>query len=65
MQSSGFAIKNGKIDRPVSLVTVAGNIMTDFADVTAVGSDAKQTYYGINTPSLAIGSLSVSGVKKA
>ncbi len=65
LQSSGFAIKNGKIDRPVSLVTVAGNIMTDFADVTAVGSDAKQTYYGINTPSLAIGSLSVSGVKKA
>ena len=49
------------LSRPVSLITVAGNIMTDFNDVIAVGNDEKTTYHGIKTPSIAIGSLSVSG----
>lgn len=61
LQAGGFLIENGKLSRPVSLITVAGNIMTDFNDVIAVGNDEKTTYYGIKTPSIAIGSLSVSG----
>lgn len=63
LQAAGYVIKNGKLATPVSLITVAGNIMTDFADVVAVGSDSKLTYYGIETPSIIIGSLSISGAE--
>ncbi|MDE6401626.1 MAG: TldD/PmbA family protein, partial [Clostridiales bacterium] len=63
LQASGFVIKNGKLDRPASLITVAGNIMTDFANIIAVGNDAKLTYYAVKSPSIAIGGISVSGVK--
>ena len=64
LQAAGYVIKNGKLAKPVSLITVAGNIITDFADIIAVGNDSKFTYYGTTTPSVAIGSLSVSGVKQ-
>lgn len=60
LQASGYEIKGGKLVKPVSLMTVAGNIMTDFADITAVGNDEKLTYYGVKTPSVVIGSLSIS-----
>ena len=63
LQASGFVIKNGKLDRPASLITVAGNIMTDFANVKAVGNDAKLTYFEVKAPSVAISGVSVSGVK--
>lgn len=64
LQAAGYVIENGKLAKPVSLITVAGNIITDFADIIAVGNDSKFTYYGTTTPSVAIGSLSVSGVKQ-
>lgn len=63
LQASGYVIENGKISKPISLMTVAGNILTDFADIVAVGNDSKLTYYGVKTPSIAIGSLAISGVK--
>ena len=62
LQASGYMIDNGKISAPISLMTVAGNILTDFADIVAVGNDSKLTYYGVKTPSIAIGGLAVSGV---
>ncbi len=61
LQASGYRIEGGKLGAPVSLITVAGNIMTDFNDIVAVGSDAKLTYYGVKTPSIAISSLAISG----
>ena len=64
LQASGFVIKNGKLDRPASLITVAGNIMTDFVNVKAVGNDEKLTYFAVKAPSVAIGGISVSGVKQ-
>lgn len=63
LQASGYLIQNGKRTAPVSLITVAGNIMTDFNDVIAVGNDEKKTYYGTKTPSVAIKGLSISGLK--
>ncbi len=62
LQAAGYVIEGGKLTRPVSLITVASNILKDFANITAVGSDEKLTYYGIKTPSLAVTDISVSGV---
>lgn len=61
LQACGFVIEKGKKAKPVSLITVAGNIMTDFADLGAVGNDMKLTYMGIKCPSVVVNSIAVSG----
>jgi PmbA protein len=61
LQAGGFLIEGGKIVRPVTLITVAGNLLTDFGKVFAVANDSKLTIYGAETPSIGIRKLSVSG----
>ncbi len=43
MQSTGFLVENGKISKPLDLVTISGNIFDLFKDVTDVGSELKIT----------------------
>lgn len=62
LQAEGFIIKDGKLGAPVSLITIAGNIMIDLKNVTAVAGDSTLTYVGVKTPSVAISEISVSGV---
>ncbi len=62
LQANGYAIEDGKLGAPVSLITVAGNIMTDFDRIIAIGSDSVLTGRGVTAPSVAIGGISVSGL---
>lgn len=64
LQAEGYLISGGKIVRPVSLITIAGNIMTDFANIIALGNDQKLTYSAMKTPSIAISGISVSGLNQ-
>ncbi|MCD8203945.1 MAG: TldD/PmbA family protein [Coprobacillus sp.] len=43
MQSAGFLVKNGKISKPLDLITISGNLFDLFKDVTDVGSELKLT----------------------
>ena len=61
LQAAGFYIEDGKIVKPVSLITVSGNLIEDFNKVIAVASDAKLTYQAIEAPSILIRALSISG----
>lgn len=61
LQSSGYLIHEGKIDRPISLITVAGNLFTLFEGISAIGSDAKETLQAVSTPVIAFKKLSISG----
>lgn len=61
LQSTGFLIKDGKKDRALDIVTVSGNLLDLFADVTQVGSDSKTSPSGVSCPSLLIRKLSISG----
>jgi PmbA protein len=61
LQASGFFIKDGKLGDPIPLMTVAGSLLEDFAKVKAVGSDDKLTFWGVETPSIAIKKLVVAG----
>lgn len=63
LQASGYLIEDGKLGKPLSLMTVAGNIIGDFANIVEVSNDEKLTYYAVKTPSIAVKGLSVSGVK--
>ncbi len=62
LQASGFLVENGKIGRPVALITVAGNYLDLLKDVTQVCDDLKFNFGYIGSPSLLIKSLMVSGL---
>ena len=61
LQASGFLVEDGKIVRPVALITVAGNYLKLLQDVTDVCNDLKIGFGSIGSPSLKIKSLMVSG----
>jgi len=61
LQASGFLVEDGKIVRPVALITVAGNYLTMLKDVTGVCDDLKFNFRYIGSPSIKIKSLVVSG----
>jgi len=60
-QSSGFLIKDGKIDRPVNLIVVSGNFIKLMNQIDQIGNDMKVFYTGIGTPSMKFTGLLVSG----
>lgn len=61
LKASGFLIEEGKLTRPVNLITVSGNLLTLFKEVEEVANDTKVYSSGIATPSVVIKSLSIGG----
>ena len=59
--SKGFLVKNGKIDRPVEQITIAGNFFQMLKDVRTVGNDLTFPQGSIGAPSVDVGKLSVAG----
>lgn len=61
----GFLVKEGKIERPVDQITVAGNLKELLMDIEEVGNDLEFTFPQGNafiaSPSLKVKSLSISG----
>lgn len=62
LQATGFLVEDGKIVRPVALITVAGNYLDLLKDVTQVCDDLKFNFGYIGSPSLLVKSLMVSGL---
>jgi PmbA protein len=60
LQANGFLIENGKKTTPVDLITIGGNLMEIFKDISIVGGDTKELI-ALSTPSLAIKKIKVSG----
>ncbi|GAM77489.1 tldE protein [Vibrio ishigakensis] len=58
--AAGFWVENGKIQYPVSEVTVAGNLKDMFQRIVAVGNDV-ETRSQIQTGSMLIESMKVAG----
>lgn len=61
LQSTGYLVENGKLSHGLDVITVSGNLLDIFKDITDVGSDVKLTLRGNETPSLLIKKLIVSG----
>ena len=61
LQSQGFLIENGKLTRPVRLITIGGNFFDMFSNVGKLGNDIKSDYTGTGAPSILINGLAVSG----
>lgn len=61
LQAEGFVIRDGKLAEPLSLITVAGNLLELFMDVQEVANNSELQLSGITSPSLLIKSLAISG----
>lgn len=61
LQSTGFLIKDGKKDRPLDIITISGNLVDLFADITTVGNDLKEFVNATAVPSVIVKKLVVSG----
>lgn len=61
LQASGYLVKDGKRDRSVTLITVAGNFMDLMKKVEQVGSDLDWSYHQIKSPSIYFKECAVSG----
>jgi len=65
LAAKGFVVKDGRIDAPVSQITVAGNFYRLLQGIQAVGSDLEFRSPGVScfgSPCVLVGELSVAGV---
>ncbi len=64
LSSSGFLIEKGQISRPLSQITIAGNLYTLLNEISAVGNDTKFSFPYMNyfgSPSIKVNTLTVAG----
>jgi len=61
LQCQGYLVKNGRKDRSVNLITIAGNYLDLMKQVTAVGNDLEWKTHTCASPSIAFAELAVSG----
>ncbi len=61
VQASGFTIKNGKVDKPITLFVLSGNFYEMMNDVGEIGNDIEKRFVGVGAPTLKINSLAISG----
>lgn len=62
--SKGYTVKDGKRDKPVEQITIAGNFFGLLKDMRTVGSDLQFPAGGFGAPSVDVGTLSVAGKAK-
>ncbi len=61
VQSSGFLIKNGKLDQPITLFVTSGNFYELMNNVEMIGNDIEKRFINTASPTLKIKSLAISG----
>lgn len=59
--SNGYTVEHGKRGRAVERVTVAGNFYELLKNIRAIGSDIELPPAGVDSPSVDVGTLKVSG----
>jgi len=59
--SKGFTIKDGKLDKPVEQITIAGNFYEMLKAIQTVGSDLTFPQGAFGSPCVDVGKLSVAG----
>lgn len=60
-QAEGFLIKDGKLDKPLNLITLSGNLLKMFLDCQGFASDVLLTGNSISIASMRIKSMAIGG----
>lgn len=61
LQSEGYLIKDGKLDKPVSLIVLSGNFYDLFNNVKELANDFKYDSSGFGSSSIYVGKMKISG----
>lgn len=61
VQSSGFLIKNGKIDAPITLFVLSGNFLEMLNNVEIIGNDLEEEFLSTAAPTIKVKSFQISG----
>lgn len=61
VQASGFEIKEGKIDKPVTLFVVSSNFYELLNNIEEIANDLEDNFMGVAAPSVKIKSVMISG----
>ena len=62
LQCSGYMIRNGKKDEPLSLITLAGNLVEMFNDIKTISNESKTLpNIKMSIPSIRFGKMAISG----
>lgn len=61
VQASGFEIKDGKIDKPVTLFVVSSNFYELLNNIEEIANDLEDNFMGVAAPSVKIKSVMISG----
>lgn len=61
LQASGYLIENGKKGRPVTLITIAGNLFDVLKNIKEVGSDSELLSNGWTCSSIYVKKMAISG----
>ena len=62
LQAQGFMIRDGKVAEPLTLITVAGNLVDVFNNIKDIASDLKLCIMdGCSSPSVYIKKMAISG----
>ena len=59
--SKGYVVKNGKREKPIEQITVAGNFYDLLKNARAMADDLEFPLGGMGCPSIDVGELSISG----
>jgi PmbA protein len=57
--AAGFRIRNGELAEPVSGFTIAGNLLSMFAALSA--ADDLEMYRSVNVPTLRVDGMTIAG----
>ncbi|MCQ2792950.1 MAG: TldD/PmbA family protein [Bacilli bacterium] len=61
LQAQGFMIRDGKLAEPLSLITVAGNLVEVFNSIKEIANDVSLEMSQTSSPSILIKKLAISG----
>lgn len=61
LQARGYKVKDGKKERPLTLITLAGNFLEMMNEVTAVGSDLEWKTRNVACPSILFKEAAIGG----
>lgn len=61
LQAQGFMIRDGKVAEPLTLITIAGNLVEVFNQVKGLANDDELNLNACKTPSIYIKKLAISG----
>ncbi len=61
LQSTGFMIENGKVTHGLDIITISGNLVDLFNNISEVGADSKEFMSAFKCPSVIVKKINVSG----